>query len=154
MAAKMQIIATTRRLCKAKATRRSIIEEHSALYDHAIADLETALDHGLVALLETDLDRDGLESPRRHFDEHLIGIVFEHQSCRRYDRHRLTWGEERHIGEHAGLKPHGRVVDVDADLGAARVRIENIADEEDLAVKDLARIGSEDDIDRLPLGDQ
>src|SRR6266481_9927492 len=83
MAAKMQIIATTRRLCKAKATRRSIIEEHSALYDHAIADLETALDHGLVALLEADLDRDGREGPRRHFDEHLIGIVFEHQSCRR-----------------------------------------------------------------------
>src|SRR5260370_25974311 len=107
MAAKMQIIATTRRLCKAKATRRSIIEEHSALHDDAIADLETALNHRLVALLETDLDRDGREGPRRHLDEHLIGIVFEHQCRRRYDRHRLTWREERHVGEHAGLKPHG-----------------------------------------------
>src|SRR6266436_2469145 len=116
MAAKMQIIATTRRLCNAKATRRSIIEEYSALHDHAIADLETALDHGLVALLEADPDRHGLEGPRRHFDEHLIGIVFEHQGCRRYDRHRLTGGEERHIGEHAGLEPHGSVVDVDADF--------------------------------------
>src|SRR6266436_8697213 len=144
MAAKMQIIATTRRLCNAKATRRSIIEEYSALHDHAIADLETALDHGLVALLEADPDRHGLEGPRRHFDEHLIGIVFEHQGCRRYDRHRLTGGEERHIGEHAGLEPHGRVVDVDADLGATRVRIENIADEENLAVEDLARIGGEE----------
>src|SRR5258708_26246648 len=104
MAAKMQIIATTRRLCKAKATRRSIIEEHSALHHHAIADLATGLDRGLVAWLEADLDRDGREGPRRHFDEHLIGIVFEHQGCRRYDRHRLTWREERHIGEHAGLE--------------------------------------------------
>src|SRR6266446_3489088 len=133
----MQVIATTRRLCNAKATKRSIIEEHSALHDHAIADLETALNHSLVALLEADLDRDGRESPRRHFDEHLIGIVFEHQGCRWYDRHCLTWGEERHIGEHAGLKPHRRVVDVDADLGAPRVRIEHIADEQDLAVEDL-----------------
>src|SRR5215467_16104032 len=106
MAAKTQIIATTRRLCNAKATRRSIIEEHSALHDHAIADLETALDHGLVALLEADLDRDGREGPRRHFDEHLIGIVFEHQSCRRYDRRHPTSAGERHTGEHAGLKPH------------------------------------------------
>src|SRR5215470_2986758 len=114
----MQIIATTRRLCNAKATRRSIIEEHSALHDHAIADLETALHYGPVALLEADLDRDGLEGPRRYLDEHLIGIVFEHQSRRRYDRHRLAWGEERHIGEHAGLEPHRRVVDVDANFGA------------------------------------
>ena len=46
-AAKMQIIATTRRLRSAKPTSQSIIEQHSALDDDAIAGLDAALDDDL-----------------------------------------------------------------------------------------------------------
>ena len=42
----------------------------------------------------------------------------------------------------------------DADLGAPRVGIENVADEQDLALEDLVRIGREHHVDRLALGDQ
>src|SRR5215469_4171700 len=106
----MQIIPTTRRLCRAKATRRSIIEKHSALHHDAIANLEAALDHGLITLLKTDVDRDSPESPSRHcgrpawvtarvtwrhLDEHLIDVILQHQRGGGNDRHHLAGGEER-----------------------------------------------------------
>ena len=78
-AANTQIIATTRRLRSARLTNWSIIEQHPALDDDALAGLEPAFDNGLIALLETDLDGTGLERPGRNLDEHLVGFVLQHQ---------------------------------------------------------------------------
>src|ERR1700674_2599807 len=100
MVAKTQIIATTRRLCRAKPTSRSIIEQHSALHDDAVAGLEAARDDGLIVLLETDLDGARLEGPWRDLDEHPISLVLQHQGGRRQDQHVLLWGQEDRIGEH------------------------------------------------------
>ena len=64
---------------------------------------------------------------------------------------RLRRREERDVGEHVRLQPHVRIVEGDAHLGAARVGIEHVADEQHLALEHLARIGREDDVDRLSL---
>src|SRR5215472_18484967 len=151
---KMQTITTTRRFCKANATSRSIIEEHSALHDHAVTNLETAVDHGLTASLEAGFHRDRFEGPGRDLGEYPIGVVLEHQSRCRNRRQQLPWPEKRHIGKHAWLKSQGRVLDADADLGPTRVEVEHIADKEDLALEDLTRIGGEHDIGQLPFCDQ
>src|SRR5215831_20087683 len=80
---KMQTITKTRRFCKANATSRSIIEEHSALHDHAVTNLETALDHDLTASLEAGFHRNRFEGPGRDLGEYPIGVVLEYQSrCR------------------------------------------------------------------------
>src|ERR1700676_731174 len=144
-------MATTRRLVRAKLTSRSIIEPHSTLDDHAIADRETFLDDDLIALLETCLDRASFEGPWLGLDEDLICVILQYQRSCRDDWHGLLRREEGGIGKHAGLQPHVRIAKGNADLGAARVWIEDIADKEDLALEDLTRIGREGDLDRLPL---
>src|SRR5215472_14580312 len=151
---KIETIATTSRFCKAKATSRSIIEEYSALHDHAVTNLESAPNYGLSASFEAGFHRNRFEGPGRDLGEHPIGVVLEHQSRCRNGRQELLWPEEHHIGKHAGLKSQGGVLDADADLGTTRVEVEHIADKEDLALEDLTRIGSEHDIGRLPFRDQ
>jgi hypothetical protein len=67
--AKTQIIATTRRFFRAKPTSQSIIKQHSALHDDALAGFETARDDGLIILLETDLDGARFKGPWGDLDE-------------------------------------------------------------------------------------
>src|SRR6516225_8291764 len=100
---KMQTSTTTRRFRKAKATSLSIIEKYPAPDDHAIADLETALDHSLITSLKSGLHRNRRESPGRDLCKHLIGVVLQHQGRRRNGRQQLPRPEEHHVGEHSGL---------------------------------------------------
>src|SRR6267378_4508881 len=118
MATKMQTIASTRRFRSAKATSRSIIEEHPALHDDPVARFEPALDDRLIALLERDLHWPGFEIPWRDLDEHLIFVLLQDQRRRGDDWHRLPRREEADIGEHVGLQPDVRIREGDADLGA------------------------------------
>src|SRR6516225_11760440 len=149
MAAKTQIIATTRRFWRAMRTSRSIIEQYCALDDDALTGLQAMRDDDLILLLEIDVHRARLECPGRNLDEDLIGLVSQHHGRRRDDPYRLLRGHERGAGEHVRLQPHVRVWKRDADLGAARVRIQNVADEEDPALEDFAGIGSKDNVDGL-----
>jgi hypothetical protein len=50
MVVKTQIIATTRRFLSARVTSQSIIEEHSALDDDALAGLEAGGDDGEIVM--------------------------------------------------------------------------------------------------------
>ena len=63
MAAKTQIIATTRRLWRAIRTNRSIIEQYCALDDDALTRLQAMREDDLVPLLEIDVHRARLECP-------------------------------------------------------------------------------------------
>src|ERR1700730_17803755 len=132
----MQIIATIRRLRRAKPTSQSITEQHSALDDDAVAGLDAAPENGLVALLETDVDGARLERPWRDLDQHLTGVVLQHQRAGRDDRHALRRRIEADIGEHAGLETRGGIVESDTDLGASRVGVEDVADEQNLPLED------------------
>src|SRR5215467_12242501 len=154
MATKTQIIATTRRLRSVYPTNQSIIKKHSALYDDLLAGLEAALDNGLITLLETDLDRPRLKGPWRHLDEYLIGFILEDQRRSRDDLDHLLRRQEGGIGEHVRLQHYVRILERNPDLGTARIGIENVADEQNLAGEDLARIGGKDDVDVLPLHHQ
>src|SRR5271163_3833550 len=91
---KMLTITTTKRFVKAKVTSQSIIEEHSALDDHAIAGRQSAPDDHLVALLKTDFHGMGFEAPGCDLDEHLIYVVLQYQCGRWHDRKHLLWGEK------------------------------------------------------------
>src|ERR1700676_500867 len=135
MVAKTQIIATTRRLCRAKPTSRSIIEQHSALHDDAVVGFEATRDDGLIALLETDLDGARLEGPWRDLNEHAIGLVLQDQGGRRQDQYVFFWGQEGGIGEHVQLQPCIRILERNADLGPARVGVEHVTDKEHLALE-------------------
>src|SRR5712691_13383764 len=141
MPANRHTIATTRRFLRAKPTSQSIIEQDSALYDHAVAGFDAALDDGLIALLETDFDGACLERPRLDLDEYLIDVVLQHERRGRDDRHHLLGSEEGDVGEHSGLQSYAQVGKRDPDLGATGVRIEHVADEKDAAFHHLGRIG-------------
>src|SRR6516225_7850610 len=127
MAAKTQIIATTRRFWKAMRTSRSIIEQYCALDDDALTGLQAMRDDDLIPLLEIDVHRARLKCPRRNLDEDLIGLISQHHGGRRDDPYRLFRGHERGASEHVRLQAHVRVLKRDADLGTTRVRIENVA---------------------------
>jgi hypothetical protein len=120
---------------KAEPTSQSIIKQHSALHDDALAGNETARDDGLIVLLEADLDGTRLKGPWRDLDEHLIGLVLQHQGRRRHDQHVLFWAQKDGIGEHVQLEPRRRVLERNTDLGPARVRLENVADKENLPLE-------------------
>src|SRR5215831_6848765 len=105
----MHTIQTTTRLCRAKATSRSIIEEHSAPCDYPIARAQAGPDGGLVALLKTDVHATRLERPRRNLDEHLTGVVLQEQGGGRNHRNRLLRREKRDVCKHSWLEPSLRV---------------------------------------------
>src|SRR3954469_4104495 len=151
MATKTQTIATITRFFSAYPTTHSIIEQHPALDDHAIAGFESALDDGLVAILEGDLDHAFFKHPWFGLDEHLIGFVLEHQGGRRDHRTRLFGGQEADSGKHIGPQSRAGILEGNAHLHAPRVRVEHIADEENLSFDNFTRIGGKSDIDRLPL---
>src|SRR5271163_4818826 len=119
---KMLTITTTKRFVKAKVTSQSIIEEHSALDDHAIAGRQSAPDDHLVALLKTDFHGMGFEAPGCDLDEHLIYVVLQYQCGRWHDRKHLLWGEKGYFGKHARLNPGLRVLEADAHFGATGIR--------------------------------
>ena len=108
----------------------------------------------MITLLETDLDGLRLEGPWCHLDEHLVGFLLQDQRRSRDDLHHLLRRQEGGVGKHVRLQPDVRILEGDPDLGAARIGIENVADEQNLAGEDLARIGGKDDVDVLPLHDQ
>src|SRR5215472_15036359 len=132
-------------------TSRSIIEQHRTPNDDVLTGLEAARYDGLTSLLEIDLDGAWLECPWRNLHEHLIGLVSKHQRRRREDHHRLLGSHEGGGGEHVWFQPHVRVLKGNTGLDAPRVRIENVADEEYPALKDVARIGGEGHVDGLTL---
>src|SRR5579871_2878448 len=113
---KMQTIATTRRFLSAKSTSRSIIEEHSALHDNAIAGFQAAPDDGIIPLLKANVHAACFETPRGDLDEHLICIILQNQRCRRHDGNHLLRSEEGYIGEHARLEPEIRIREADTDF--------------------------------------
>src|SRR5690348_18239805 len=98
----MQIIATTSRFLSASSTKRSITEQHSALDDHPLAGRDAALEHDLLALLESDLDGARLERPRRGLDVDLVALVLEDERAGRHHGGAPRRRVERHVGEHAG----------------------------------------------------
>src|SRR5262249_33417976 len=133
MTTNIEIIATTRCFLSARLTIASIIEQHSALDDDAVTRRQSASDGDAIALLDSGLDRTRLEGPGRDFDEHLIGVVVEDQRGGRDDWHRLLRRQKAHAGKHPRLQPDVGVLKRDAYLGAARIGVEHIADEQHLA---------------------
>src|SRR6516225_7484937 len=132
-------------------TSRSIIEQHRAFDDDVLTGPQAVRYDGLILLLKIDFDGARFERPRGNLDEHLIGLVSEHYRGRRDGRHRLLRGQEGGAGEHIRLQPYVGVLKRYTNLGAARVRIQNVADEENSALENFARIRGEDHLDGLTL---
>src|SRR5437660_11748275 len=126
----MQIISTTRRLRSESSTSHSIIEQNPALDDHAFPGLEAGGDNGLLAFLKIDRDRARLERPWRDLDEDAIAFVLEDQGGSGNDRHDTRRRNESDVGKHVRLQLHVWIRKGDANLGAAGVRVEHVADEE------------------------
>src|SRR6516225_8919755 len=124
-------------------TSRSIIEQHRAFDDDVLTGPQAVRYDGLIPLLKIDVDGARFERPRGNLDEHLIGLVSEHYGRRRDRRHRLLRGQEGGAGEHIRLQPNVGVLKGYTDLGTSRVRIENVADEENSALENFSRIGGE-----------
>src|SRR6516225_6628663 len=128
---KSVINAITKRFRKAKPTSQSIIEEHSARGNDAVANLEAGLDGSFVALEKIDPDRSRLEAPRCHLHEYLIGLIPQHQRARGDYRHALLWCQQSRDSEHVRFKPRVGIRKRDTNLGSTRVWVENIADKKD-----------------------
>src|ERR1700733_110537 len=103
MPANTAIRRTTRRFLKQSATNWSIIEPDSALYDDALAGLQSGLDHGGSALLIGDLDIAAFEGPIGDLDEDARPVVGHHQRRGRHDQPRRRRRNESGVGEHIGL---------------------------------------------------
>src|SRR5207237_8869735 len=84
----------------------------------------------------------------------FIGLVLEHQGCRCNDRDRLFGSEEADFGKHVWPQPRVRILEGNSRLRAPGVRVEDVADEENPALEDFARIRGEGDIDFLTLRDR
>src|SRR5712691_2634680 len=154
MPAKTATSRTTRRFLKQSATNWSIIEPDSTLHDDSVAGPKAAFDDSGIALLICDFDIAAFEGPIRDLDEDARRVAGHEQRGGGHDEPGYGGRDESSIGEHPRLEGLVGIVESNARLGAPRVGLEHVADEQHLAAEGLSRIGREAHLHGLVRCDQ
>src|SRR5262245_21336177 len=137
MQAKIAISRTTRRFLKQSATNWSIIEPHRSLDHYSLTGLKTNLDNNSRTLLVGDLDIAAFERPFRDLHEDACPVI-GHQQCRGWhNQTRRRRRNESRIRKHVGLHCLVRIVECDTDLVTPGVRLDHVADKQNLAAEHL-----------------
>src|SRR6516164_1951619 len=137
------ITMTAMRWRRQMSTNWSIIQQNSATDHDLLARLHAGEQCHLAALLEQWLDRAPLEGPWRGRNEYRRAVVV-HEERRARDHDTLDGGAAQgHAREHVGLQQVVGILERDAGLVAARIRLEDVRDKQHLAMQGLARVGVE-----------
>src|SRR5207302_131056 len=149
MHANMATSRTTRRFLKQTATNWSIIEAHRTFDDYSLTWAKSGFDRSGRTLLIGDFDGPAFEGPIRDFDEDARLVVGHQERRGWHDQPRRHRRAEARVRKHARLQTLVRIIEGNPDLGAPRIGFEHVADEQNLACENLARIGRERNRNRL-----